>query len=41
MNAVLILEQLEQFNFEKMDCSARICSQILAAKCLTAGFAHR
>jgi hypothetical protein len=33
--------QLEQFNFEKLDCSARICLQILAAKCLQAGFARR
>jgi hypothetical protein len=31
----------EQFNLEKLDRSARICSQILAAKCLQAGFARR
>jgi hypothetical protein len=32
---------IERFNFEKLDRSARICLQIIAAKCLQAGFARR
>jgi hypothetical protein len=31
---------LERFSFEKLNRPARICSQILAAKCLQAGFAR-